>query len=124
MSFPSFAASQTLTLLLALITAASADAHAYVLTVLPADGASVPSATEVRIRFTEGVELEFSTIVVKDGNGRIVSAERIRQPAPDTLAVDLKSVPPGAYTVEWRVLSVDTHITDGVLRFSVAGPGR
>ena len=124
MSFRSSVASPTLVLLLVLMTGARAGAHAYVLTASPADGTSVPSPTEVKIRFTEGVELEFSTIVVKDGAGRVVSAEPVRQPAADTLAVDLRSAPPGAYTVEWRVLSVDTHITDGVLRFSVAGPAR
>jgi methionine-rich copper-binding protein CopC len=26
---------------------------------------------------------------------------------------------PGSYTIEWQVLSVDTHITQGVLRFTI-----
>jgi methionine-rich copper-binding protein CopC len=37
--------------------------------------------------------------------------------------VGLKALGPGSYTIEWRVLSVDTHVTDGVLRFTV-GPAR
>jgi methionine-rich copper-binding protein CopC len=42
--------------------------------------------------------------------------------ANDTLAVDLIPLAAGNYSVEWQVLSVDTHITDGILRFTVTGP--
>jgi methionine-rich copper-binding protein CopC len=45
----------------------------------------------------------------------------LRRLAEDTLAVDLRPLRPGTYTIEWQVLSVDTHITDGVLRFTVSG---
>jgi methionine-rich copper-binding protein CopC len=73
----------------------------------------------VRIRFTEAIELAFSSITVKSAGGKTVSAGAVRQPAPNTLTVDLQPLEPGAYLVEWRVLSVDTHITDGVLRFTI-----
>ena len=35
------------------------------------------------------------------------------------LRVPLKTLPPGTYTVRWRVLSVDTHRTQGSFSFSV-----
>src|SRR5687768_1342302 len=41
-------------------------AHAYLASALPADGSTVTQAPrEIRIQFTEGVELEFSRIDVK-----------------------------------------------------------
>jgi methionine-rich copper-binding protein CopC len=42
----------------------------------------------------------------------------------DTLAIDLKTLSAGTYSVEWQALSVDTHVTDGALRFSVAAPAK
>jgi methionine-rich copper-binding protein CopC len=51
-----------------------------------------------------------------------VSQGKLRQLAGDTVAIDLKPLQPGNYNVEWQVLSVDTHITDGVLHFTIAAP--
>jgi methionine-rich copper-binding protein CopC len=79
---------------------------------------------EVRIQFTEAVELAFSKITVKGAKGEVVSQGKLRQPAADTLAIDLKPIGPGNYVVEWQVLSVDTHITEGTLRFAVGAAGK
>lgn len=113
--------------LAALLTGATATralGHAYVDTSSPADASTVAPPREAVVRFTENVELEFSTIAVKSARGEAMSAGRVRQPTPNTLSVDLKPLPPGMYTIEWRVLSVDTHITDGVLHFTVAPGGQ
>jgi methionine-rich copper-binding protein CopC len=98
--------------------------HAYPATSTPADGATVKEAREVRIQFTEGVELEFSRIDVKNSTGDLMNVGKVRRLAPDTLAVEVKPLPPGAYTVQWQVLSVDTHITEGLLRFTVGTGGK
>jgi len=37
------------------------------------------------------------------------------------LRVPLKPLAPGTYRVKWRVLSVDTHVTEGDFTFRVAG---
>lgn len=100
-------------------------AHAYLASALPADGSTVTQAPrEIRIQFTEGVELEFSRIDVKSSNGEKVSQGKLRKVAEDTLAVELKPLPAGNYSIEWQVLSVDTHITEGVLRFTVKTTGK
>ncbi len=79
---------------------------------------------EVRIQFTEGVEIAFSQITVKGPSGEMVSQGKLRQLTEDTLAIDLKPLSPGNYTVEWQVLSVDTHVTEGLLHFSLAPKGK
>jgi methionine-rich copper-binding protein CopC len=95
--------------------------HAYPMIVVPPDGATLREPPrEIRIQFTESLEMEFSRIVVKTADGEIVSQGKLRRLADDIVAVDLKPLRPGAYRVEWQVLSVDTHVTDGVLRFTVA----
>ena len=100
-------------------------AHAYPAVSIPNNGATVKEPPrEVRIQFTEGVEIAFSQIAVKGANGEVVSQGKLRQLAEDTLAIDLKPVSPGNYTVEWQVLSVDTHVTEGLLRFTVGAAGK
>jgi methionine-rich copper-binding protein CopC len=99
-------------------------AHAYPAASVPSDGATVTEVPrELRIQFTEGIELAFSRVTVKGPNGEIVSQGKLRQPANDTIAIDLKSLSLGNYTAEWLVLSVDTHITEGVLHFTVGAKG-
>jgi len=105
------------------LSGAPAWAHAYPAVSVPNDGATVKeSPREMRIQFTEGVELAFSQITVKSAKGEVVSQGKLRQLAGDTVAIDLKPLQPGNYNVEWQVLSVDTHITDGVLHFIIAAP--
>jgi methionine-rich copper-binding protein CopC len=121
MSFKSLTAS----LFFWLAAAGLAWPHAYPAVAIPADGAVLRDPPrEVRIQFTEGVELEFCRITVQSSNGDKIAQGNLRKLAEDTLVVDLKPLPPGAYTVEWQVLSVDTHVTDGVLRFTVAAGAR
>lgn len=99
-------------------------AHAYPAVSVPNDGATVKeSPREMRIQFTEGIELAFSRITVKGPNGEVVSQGKLRQLANDTVAIDLKPMRPGNYTVEWQALSVDTHVTEGVLHFTLGAQG-
>jgi methionine-rich copper-binding protein CopC len=98
-------------------------AHAYPAVSVPNDGTTLKEGPrELRIQFTEGIEPAFSQITVKSGKGEVVSQGKLRQLGSDTLAIDLKPLLPGIYNVEWQVLSVDTHVTDGVLHFTIAAP--
>jgi methionine-rich copper-binding protein CopC len=112
-------------LLLLALPARQALGHAYPAVSIPNNGATVKEPPrELRIQFTEAVEVAFSQITVKGSNGEIVSQGKLRQLASDTVAIDLKSLSAGSYSVEWQVLSVDTHVTDGVLRFTVGAPAK
>lgn len=121
MSFKSLIAASAL-LLAAAGSPASLWAHAYPMVAVPTDGAVLREPPrEVRIQFTEGIELEFSRIEVKNAAGEKMNAGNLRRIADDTVAVAVKALGPGTYRIEWQVLSVDTHVTDGVLRFTVSG---
>jgi len=121
----SIALSALLALYVTHASAGLARAHAYPAVSIPNNGATVTEPPrEVRIQFTEGIEITFSQITVKGPNGEVVSQGKLRNLADDTMAIDLKPLGPGNYSVEWQVLSVDTHITDGTLRFTVGAAAK
>ncbi len=110
-------------LALALVSAAApAWAHAFLSTATPAVGSTIQQApSQVVINFTEGVEPAFSTITVQDAAGQRVDAGDARRDGPETrLAVPLKTLQPGTYSVTWHATAVDTHKTEGHYTFSIA----
>ena len=107
-----------------LLPPTQARAHAHLDHASPAVGSTVAQAPqEVVIWFTRDLEPAFSTIQVNDEKGAPVTAGKaVVDPKQRTLLrVPLKALPPGTYKVIWRVLSVDTHRTQGEFKFRV-GP--
>lgn len=108
------------TLLVAPIPAALA--HAFLDHATPAVGSAVRGSPDtLTIWFTEPLEPAFSTIKVLDAAGKPVDRGDTAPGAdgPAVLKVGLTPLDPGEYRVEWRVLSVDTHVTEGKFTFSV-----
>jgi copper resistance protein C len=100
---------------------AAAHAHAALDHANPPVGSTVASAPrEVALTFTDNLEAAFSFVQVTDASGA-----RVDQGKPEisgnTMRVGLKSLPQGTYRVRWRVLSVDTHKTEGSFTFTVGG---
>jgi methionine-rich copper-binding protein CopC len=101
---------------------ATAFAHAMLDHASPKVGSSSPTAPhEVALWFTENLEPAFSTIEVRNESGALVSSGKAHLGAGNELRVGLKALGPGTYKVRWRVLSVDTHRTQGDFSFRV-GP--
>ena len=115
----------TLTLAGAVLCAgeSAALAHAFLDHAVPAVGSTVhqPPA-EVRIWFTEELEPAFSTVKLADASGAAVAtaAAHVDDASKSVLVLPLPALAPGSYRVMWRVLSVDTHVTEGSFRFQVA----
>ena len=104
---------------LLVLTPLAASAHAFLDHAEPRVGNSVPTAPrEIKLWFTQKLEQAFSTVEVTDGSGQRVDTGKPRVNGNE-LAVSVKSLPPGSYQVNWHVLSVDTHRTDGNFSFSV-----
>ena len=97
-------------------------AHAFLKSATPAVGSAVQQPPgEVAITFTEGVEPGFSSIAVTDAAGAAMNAGAPHLEGPATvLAVPLKPLPPGSYTVTWHATAVDTHKTEGHYSFTVS----
>jgi methionine-rich copper-binding protein CopC len=77
---------------------------------------------QVRLWFTEKLETAFSTARVVNAAGKSVGDDGSRLDAENAalLVVPLKPLGAGSYTVIWRVLSVDSHVTEGRFSFRVA----
>lgn len=110
---------------LALLAGApKAHAHAQLDHASPAVGSTVKAAPkDVTLWFTEALEPKFSSIEVRDARGAAMQNGTAHGVAGNTagLAVAVKPLPPGTYTVKWKALSVDTHRTQGDFTFKV-GP--
>ncbi len=99
-----------------------ADAHAFLRHAVPLVGSTIPAAPPVMtLDYTEGVEPNFSQVVVKDAQGQQVDKNDLHIAPHDQkrLVIGLQPLKPGAYTVEWHVTSVDTHHTEGTFTFTV-----
>jgi methionine-rich copper-binding protein CopC len=98
------------------------EAHAFLKDAEPGVGSTVQtSPSEVRIRFTENVEPAFSSIQVLDASGKEVDKRDVHLDRSDgaLLHVSLPRLNAGVYKVVWRVVSVDTHVTNGNFTFRV-----
>ena len=94
-------------------------AHGALERAVPKAGSVVKAApAEVKLRFSEKLEVKFSTAEVTDAAGQRVEAGPVQAEA-NSLVVPLKPLAPGIYTVTWRVVSVDTHATAGRFTFEV-----
>lgn len=100
-----------------------AAAHAFLDHANPRVGSMVkPAPKEMVLWFTQQLEPAFSSIEVRNEQGATVTAGKATVGGNRTqLRVPLKTLPPGNYKVIWRVLSVDTHRTEGNFTFRV-GP--
>jgi methionine-rich copper-binding protein CopC len=99
-------------------------AHAFLDHAAPRVGNTVAQAPkEVVLWFTQQLEPAFSSIQVRNEQGADVTAGKATVDRGDRtqMRVRLKSLSPGTYKVNWRVLSVDTHRTQGDFTFRV-GP--
>jgi hypothetical protein len=103
--------------------AAPAFAHAFLDHASPAVGSTVHAPpAQVKLWFTQKLEPAFSTAQVSDSSGKRVDQADARVDDGDStvLTVSVPQLAPGRYQVKWRVLSVDTHVTEGDYSFDVA----
>ena len=101
-----------------LLSGAAAYAHAYLDHASPAVGSTVRGAPrQVTLWFTQRLEASFSSAQVTNGSGaRVDQGSRV---SGTQIHVSVRSLPPGSYRVNWKVLSVDTHTTQGSFSFRV-----
>jgi copper resistance protein C len=107
-------------LLLSAVTVAFAHAELK-RAVPPAGGAVAAAPNEVTVTFSEPLEPAFSTVVVRDSAGKQVDKADAHIDKDDRtiMRVSLQPLQQGIYTVKWRVVTVDTHRTEGTFTFTV-----
>ena len=101
---------------------APAGAHAFLDHAEPPVGSAMQKAPpQLSLWFSEDLEPAFSGATVTDAQGHAVNAGKAQVDAHDRklMHVPLKAVGPGSYRVNWHVLSVDTHRTQGNYNLTV-----
>lgn len=123
-------AGATITLAMALsLHAPPVLAHAMLVKAEPARRAALAKApAQVRLWFNEEVEKDYAALTVLDGNKHPLTEviPQISADDPKSIVLPLPELPPGKYTVKFRVLSVDGHVVDSFYDFTVKSkaPGK
>ena len=104
-------------------------AHAMLVKAEPARRVGLAKApTQVRLWFNEEVEKDYAALTVLDGDKRPMTEviPQISADDPKSIILPLPELPPGKYTVKFRVLSVDGHVVDSSYDFTVKSkaPGK
>jgi methionine-rich copper-binding protein CopC len=107
--------------LLTLTAGTSAQAHAFLDHAEPRVGNKVASPPRtVTLWFTQKLEPAFSGVTVTNATGQRVDAGKPRI-SGNEMSIPLRAGGNGSYHVNWHVLSIDTHKTEGSFSFQV-GP--
>ena len=102
-----------------------AGAHAIILESEPSAGAKLAEPpARIYLRFNSKIEKRLSSVTLTAAESQPVPLPVAADGSekPDRIVLPLGSLRPGAYVVRYKVLAVDGHITEGILRFSVAEP--
>src|SRR6266480_2002944 len=108
--------------LILVVASARLEAHAFLKDANPGVGSTIQtSPSEVRIRFTENIEPAVSSVQVFDASGKEVDKRDLHLDRSDhaLLHISLPRLGAGTYKVRWRVVSVDTHVTNGSFTFRI-----
>ncbi|MGX5052685.1 CopC domain-containing protein YobA [Enterobacter asburiae] len=122
MGFSSSRAVCTLVFLASTILSPSVLAHAHLKQQSPAADSQVAAPQVLTLNFSEGIEPGFSGVVVTDAHKQVIKTGTATRDEKNKaqLTVPLEqTLAPGAYRVDWHVVSVDGHKTTGIYHFSV-----
>jgi methionine-rich copper-binding protein CopC len=86
-----------------------------------ADSTITVSPKQVDVWFNDKVGSEYKALAVIDSTGKRVDNKDVTQETFDQshLYATVSELPPGTYTVRYRVVSIDTHIVTGKFKFTI-----
>ncbi len=94
--------------------------HAFVVESIPVEGAVLASPpAEVVLRFNARIETPVTQVTLTGGHSARRSMEISSQSGTDRIVIDLPPLAPDTYTLNYRVLASDGHVTEGMLHFTV-----
>jgi methionine-rich copper-binding protein CopC len=102
------------------LAAPAASAHAIVTkTTLGEKPILANTATPVTLYFNSRIEPAFTRVLLVDPAKKERPLEVTPGEKGDTVTVQLPPLATGAYVLRYKVLAIDGHVTEGVLRFRV-----
>ena len=108
------------TLVASLALPGMALAHARLEKAEPAKRAELKTApAQIRLTFNESVEAAYSKIIVEDAAGKALASGATPGPYARSIELAVPPLPPGAYRVRYRALSVDGHVIEADYAFRI-----
>lgn len=102
------------------LSVSGAFAHAFLKSSVPAVGSTGAAPAELKLTFTESVVPALSGVKVTNAGGAVAMSKPDEKGGTPTIVVrPAQPLKPGAYTVSWHVVSVDSHKTQGSYKFTV-----
>lgn len=100
--------------------------HTVLIRSTPGHRAQVPIAPpRVELWFSAGLEPAYARLSVWSAGGERVDLGDVTVgPEPTRLGVSLPPLPPATYTVRYRVLSIDGHVIESSLVFTIRAAPR
>lgn len=109
--------------LVAAVIAAAAQAHAHLEKSTPADGSTLSAApTAVELTFSEAARL--TALAIQRDQEPKQAIKGLPGGADKTLRIALPALAPGVYTLTWRAVTADGHISAGAVRFTISPAAR
>jgi copper resistance protein C len=108
--------------LVSLALTGSAAAHSLLLESSPAAGATLASTPgQLVLRFNNRIEKSLSRVrLLDDRGGAQPLVIQVGAGSAERVIATMPSLTPGAWRVEWQVLSTDGHVVSGRFDFRVA----
>jgi methionine-rich copper-binding protein CopC len=97
-------------------------AHARLKSETPAANSTVASPEQLTLKFSEGLEIKFTSVRVTGPDGKAAPTGNLSLDPNDNTSLIVPvngSLPAGKYKVGWHAVSTDTHKTQGTYSFTV-----
>lgn len=112
--------SVTITLVASLF-AVSVQAHAHLEKSTPANGSTLSAAPAfLEMRFSEAARL--TALWIQRDREAKQAIKELPAAADETLRIALPALAPGVYSLTWRVLAADGHVSSGAVHFTISPP--
>jgi methionine-rich copper-binding protein CopC len=98
-------------------TLGSAQAHSHLRSSTPAEGSRVAAPAQAVLGFSESTQL--AALSLTRGGESAIKVEPLPPQPAQQLTVPLPKLTAGAWTLAWRAIGDDGHVTHGVVHFTV-----
>lgn len=111
--------STAITTLVACLIVDTAQAHAHLEKSTPADGSTLGAApAAIEMTFSEAARLTALWIQGDQKPKQVI--KELPAVADKTLRVALPTLAPGVYTLTWRAVAADGHVSSGAVHFTIS----
>ena len=97
--------------------------HAILIDSVPSHDATLDEAPQtILLKFNAALEHVITKVFLIDQNKEETTLEKVEESQADRIKVRVPSLSPGVYTVLYKVLARDGHVTEGSIRFTLRDP--